>query len=398
MRIVLLFLTLLYLLFGVSPVLAVTVTISDVPASITDQPFSFNVAIAGANAGTNYLRANFSQPGATNYFGYTYNGSSYINSSTCTDYLPITIDSTGNWSGTVQAKLDSSSSYYSGSGNYSFKVRRYTQSCSSSSYIWSNEVTTAVSIPTSTPTPTPTSSPNSTPSSTPTISSFTISNVPSQINSTQAFNATVNLSLLDKPNTNFYLKGAFKHPDKPNNYFGLTKVSGDWIKNSSSFSNQYPIKTDQSGNWSGSIETKVDTEDSGFIGTGDYIFKVAKYEESTLAWSNDVSIKIIGEVISDTSDTSSETSKPSPTPTSSPKTLVTKTTNTTTKLTSKTASVAGISKIATPSIITASSSAQNIKVESKRQNNIFVYVGVALIILGMSSAIYLIYKKRHATI
>lgn len=139
------------------------------------------------------------------------------------------------------------------------------------------------------PSPSPTSNPSSTYS---TSTSFSISNVPSQIDSTEEFKVNINLSPPSSPNTTFYLKGAFKKADS-SNYFGLTKVNGSWIKNNKTFSDQYKITTDGSGNWSGNLEIMPDILDSGYEGAGDYIFKVARYTESgSLTWSNDVSIKI----------------------------------------------------------------------------------------------------------
>jgi hypothetical protein len=272
---------------------AVSVTISNIPSSIDDSGFTFNASIAGASSGTNYLRANFSPPSTTSYFGYTYNNSSFINSSTCTDYLPVTIDSSGNWSGTVQAKIDTSSSYYSGAGSYGFKVRRYTSSCSS--YIWSNELTATVTI--TTPSPSPSSSSSSAISST---SKFIVTNVPSTIDSTQTFTANIALSLPDYPNSKFYFKGAFKKPDS-SNYFGLTKVGSGWVKNGSGYSDQYSATTDSSGNWSGSLEVQPDPFDSGYDGSGDYIFKAGRYTASGSgpSWSNENSLKINSSEVND---------------------------------------------------------------------------------------------------
>ncbi|MFH0937215.1 MAG: hypothetical protein V1808_02895 [Candidatus Daviesbacteria bacterium] len=148
------------------PVLAVTVDISNAPSSITDQPFEFNVSVSGAGSGTNYLRADFYQPGTTNYFGYTFNGNDFYTGSDYAQYLPITINPEGSASATIKAKLDPSSSSFKGAGSYNLKVRRYTSS--GSSYTWSNETTVNVnySLPTSTPIPAPTSAPTDTPTPT----------------------------------------------------------------------------------------------------------------------------------------------------------------------------------------------------------------------------------------
>lgn len=136
-----------------TPVSAVSVTISNTPSSISDEPFNIDVSITGAQAGNNYLRANLFTSGTIKYFGYTGNGTSFVNSSDYSQYFPVTIDSSGNWSGTIQAKLDPDSNYYTGPGTYSLKVRRYTQS--GSSYTWSNEETLNISFSTPSPAPTP---------------------------------------------------------------------------------------------------------------------------------------------------------------------------------------------------------------------------------------------------
>lgn len=148
-----------------SPVFAVSVTISNTPSSITDQPFNIDVSVSGAQAGTNYLRANLFPTGTTKYFGFTNNGTTFVNGSDYSQYFSIPIDSSGNWSDTIQAKLDIDSSYYTGAGTYSLKVRRYTQS--GSSYTWSNEVTLNINFATPSPTPAPTPIPSPTPTPVP---------------------------------------------------------------------------------------------------------------------------------------------------------------------------------------------------------------------------------------
>lgn len=408
MRIKLVFFTLFFLFLGIKPVLAVSVTISNIPSAISDQAFEFNVSIIGASAGTNYLRANFFTAGTTKYFGYTYNGNSFVNSSICPDYLPITIDSSGNWNGKILAKIDTSSNYYTGLGSYNFKVRRYTQSCSSS-YIWSNEVTTVVSNPSLYPTPTPTSTQDtsssnnntSTNSQTPDSSTslFTISNIHSQVNSDQSFSASVNLSLPNNPNTNFFLKGAFKKPDG-SNYFGLSKVSENWIKNGSSYSSQLPITTDSSGNWSGSLEVQPDSEDSGFIGSGDYIFKVGRYTSSGSGpnWSNELTINIFQTNPTSQQDTTNQS--PNITPTSpKSKTIQSTIPSSTSNLTNKnsgskidyrTASIAGINSSATNS---ATLSAK-IETKNKKPTSPFLITGLGLVIAGIGSLGYIYLKVR----
>ncbi|HBQ51270.1 TPA: hypothetical protein DD690_04805 [Candidatus Daviesbacteria bacterium] len=136
------------------------------------------------------------------------------------------------------------------------------------------------------PSPTPSPSPSS-------ASSFTISNVPSSIDSTQTFTTSITLELSSYPNTKFYLKGAFVKSGSTN-YFGYTKVNDSWVKNNNTYSDQYSITTDSSGKWSGSLEIQPDVFDSGYEGTNDYIFKVGRYTSSGNGptWSNEITIKI----------------------------------------------------------------------------------------------------------
>lgn len=279
-------------------VFAVSVNISNVPSTITDQPFQFNASINGAQSGVNYIRANLYQPGTTSYFGLTYNGVDYYSGSDYLQYLPVNIDTSGNWTGQVIAKLDTSASYYKGSGTYNLKVRRYT---SASSYLWSNEVSLVANVTLQVlQTAAPSANPNTVPSISSTInvtsnnnSSFTVSNVPVGISSDQMLNANVNLVLPSNPNTSYYLKGAFVSSGG-SNYFGQTKVGGSWVKNSTSYSSQLPITTDSSGNWNGNIVVMVDPLDSGYTGSGSYIFKVAKYSTSgsSLVWSNESIVNV----------------------------------------------------------------------------------------------------------
>lgn len=141
---------LIIFLFFLKPqfVFAVTVTISNTPSTITTDPFTLTVTIAGAQAGTNYLRVDLYQEGTTSYFGETYNGTSWYDGSDYNQYFPVTITSGVDWTGDIQGRIESTVN----NGPYKLKVRRYT---SQSSYIFSNSVDILVDIPLPTPTPTP---------------------------------------------------------------------------------------------------------------------------------------------------------------------------------------------------------------------------------------------------
>lgn len=244
----------------------------------------------------------------------------------------------------------------------------------------------------STPMPTQTSTPTSLPTSTPT-SSFTISNIPSQVNSDQSFTTSVSLSIPNNPNANFYLKGAFKKADS-SNYFGLTKVSGNWIKNGSSFSNQHPVTTDSSGYWSGDLEVKPDSEDSGFTGEGDYIFKVGRYTSSGSGptWSNESTIKIISlggnqeespanskTPSQGSSVTNAKTTKTGSNPSKSNETLI-----------YNIASVAAATASATESSTTSTETG----VKNQKQTNLFIWAGLIFIFTGGGSLGYIYLKKN----
>src|SRR4051794_40273609 len=79
--------------FFVSPsvVLAVTITVDQIPQSVTTEPFTINVSVLGASQGQNYLRADLYKEGTSEYFGETYNGSDWYSGSSGAQYLPITV-------------------------------------------------------------------------------------------------------------------------------------------------------------------------------------------------------------------------------------------------------------------------------------------------------------------
>lgn len=144
--------------------------ISGVPSSI-DQSQEFQVNVDFSCPGCtsdSYLRGAF-YPSGTSYFGYTQdNNGNWSNAAggNCTAYFKIAqtdLSKDGTWSGKLTVKPDKDSSYYTGPGEYLFKVGRYPSSCSSP--LWSTETTIAITGPSSTPTPAPTNTP--VPTSTP---------------------------------------------------------------------------------------------------------------------------------------------------------------------------------------------------------------------------------------
>lgn len=179
------------------------------------------------------------------------------------------------------------------------------------STIWSFTLTITPS-PSPSPSPTPSTSPSPSPTSNPNL---TISNVPSSVKVDQEF--SVNISIVNfQPNSTYYLKGAFKLSGGAN-YFGLTKVGNDWVRNKEYYGDQDPITTDPSGNWNGNLYVQGDPHDAGFTGEGNYTFKVGYYfNSSSVSWSNEVNIFL--DSPSGTISTSVSTSVPKPKPSPSP--------------------------------------------------------------------------------
>lgn len=216
----------------------------------------------------------------------------------------VQVDDDANFpSSTINKDYYTDNEYYTPQLEYKtwywrIKAKDSSGSWSDWSSVWSFTYSASTPSPSPTPTPSASSTPTPTPTSTPSpsstpISAFTISNIPSQINSNQSFLVKVSLSLPNSANTDFYLKGAFIKSGS-NNYFGLTRVGSSWVSNGSSYPNQYKITTDGLGNWSGDLEIKPDNEDAGFTGSGDYPFKVGRYTASGSGptWSNQTVVQI----------------------------------------------------------------------------------------------------------
>jgi len=168
-------------LLSATPALAVTITLSNVPSSISTDPFTLNVDISGPNPGTNYLRVDLFKDGTSNYFGETNNSSAYYSGSDGLQYFPVTVSAEGTASAQLTAKIGSPSlNDYPGPGQYKLKVRRYTSSgkAASSDQQTPADVQITFDLPTPTPTnpPSPTKTPAPTsppaPTSTPKLTAF----------------------------------------------------------------------------------------------------------------------------------------------------------------------------------------------------------------------------------
>ncbi|MBM3283158.1 hypothetical protein FJY90_02795, partial [Candidatus Gottesmanbacteria bacterium] len=138
--------------------------------SETDREYQvdINLSINTSDGTIYYLRGAFYQPGTNNYCGYTWNGSSWYNGPYTTNegwknLLAITVSS-DSAAVTLKGKLDVNDSGCKKSGNYNFKVQRFTQS-GSGTFDTQNEQTITVAVPTLPPSPTP--NPTITPTSKP---------------------------------------------------------------------------------------------------------------------------------------------------------------------------------------------------------------------------------------
>ncbi len=176
---------------------AVSLSLQDLPLSIDQaQEQDISVLFECANCTSDsYIRAVFFPAGSNSYFGFTRSSDgAWVNApgGSCTKYFTISTGmlNGGTWSGTLKVKPDTASAYYTGPGEYQFKVGRYTGSCGAPT--WSQEKTIAItgpsptSSPTHTVTPVPTLSPSPQPTHTPTSTSVPPTAVPASASPTKA--------------------------------------------------------------------------------------------------------------------------------------------------------------------------------------------------------------------
>lgn len=287
------------------------------------------------------------------------------------------------------------------------KAKDSTGTWSDWSSVWSFTLTSSTPTPTPSPIPSPTTSPTASSTSTPSsssstnsTSSFTISDTLSQINSTDSFEVSVDLKLANSPNATFYLKGAFVK-DGSTNYFGYTDVEGAWVKNSASFSSQKQITTDSSGVWSGSLKVKVDSEDSGYQGSGEYIFKVGRYTESGSGptWSNEVNISIIDQATPEPSTAQGNSStvvikSPIPSP-SIVTTLPKPTSNLSSSLNkSQTKDLQSGTESSVSGVATFSSQLTSEQPKMEVNSSKWVYLGGGIITLLLGIGLFIWYRKK----
>ncbi|MEK7551053.1 MAG: hypothetical protein AAB532_00415 [Patescibacteria group bacterium] len=184
------------------PSLAATFTFSGAPSTLNESEtllVNVNLQINNSSGNIYYIKGVFAHTDTpSSYLGYTKNNNGdwqNDDQSDTTQYYKVTMDSDNQWSGQIEFKLDTQDSSFKGSGNYNFKLGRYTETgtnvtwCLSESTPCESVVINVVAptptlTPTLTPTPIPTNTltPTKSPTPTPTIkptTTITPTSVPS---------------------------------------------------------------------------------------------------------------------------------------------------------------------------------------------------------------------------
>ena len=164
------------------PTFAATIDLSNgSPSTINDSSLEYhinvNLSINASDGIIYYLRGVFYKAGTNDYCGYTWNNNSWFNGPYTTNegwknLLPVTISS-NSASILLKAKLDPQDNHCNTSGDYRFKVKRYTTSGSGDFDPQTEQIITVLL-----PTPTPTQTPTPTFTPTPTATPFPPTNTP----------------------------------------------------------------------------------------------------------------------------------------------------------------------------------------------------------------------------
>jgi len=145
-------------------------------------------------------------------------------------------------------------------------------------------------------------------------------------------------------NTTQYLQVGLTKEGESSNYFGFTKnQSEEWFKYKSSpttldLSSYFYKFTPVGGVWFGQILAKVDIDDTGYKGTGNYTIKLIKYITSSPSYSSNsatITVNIAPTPTPAPTNTPTPTSSPTPAPTKTPTASPTKSPTSTIKPTSR---------------------------------------------------------------
>lgn len=163
-----------FFVFSFSVWAGYSLVVEGLPTEIdSTQSFSYSVSFSGETYHyfnkTYFLRSVFCSPDSTSYFGFTLNNLEdwVSNPSDKSQLFSITTSPEGTWSGQLQAVVDDGGGMEGfSSGEYFFKLGRYTSSADSSAD-WTETVTLVINFPSPSPTSIPTSEPTA--ESTPTV-------------------------------------------------------------------------------------------------------------------------------------------------------------------------------------------------------------------------------------
>lgn len=148
----------------VKSIAAVATTITELPQTISSEPFSLKITVSGAGEGNNYLRLDIYKLGSTEYFGETFNGLAWYSDNDFNQYNSVNIESGSDWSGELLGKVGMPNlTQYAGPGIYMLRIRRYT---SSGNYNPTEANNSAMQVNIDVQLLTPTTAPNPTPSET----------------------------------------------------------------------------------------------------------------------------------------------------------------------------------------------------------------------------------------
>lgn len=253
---------------------------------------------------------------------------------------------------------------------------------------------------------------------------FTFSGAPANINETDTFSVNLNLKVSNSSGSAYYIKGGFSSTSTPTSYFGYTKNNQSNWYNGTDKTQYYKIVMDQSGQWSGPIEVKLDTDaDPEYKGGGTYNFKLARYTAggSTATYCDKESVPCtvasISVIAPTPQPTPTPTEKPAPTPTKTPTAIPYKSPTPTptksptaslssaiTKSPTKTATKSAIS-ISPKSALGISTKSADKKptpdkkalVNSASQSNLsfFIITGISLLFLAGAITVYLKIDKKN---
>ncbi len=357
-------------IFSAATIDKIEPTVINNSEDIINLDISITTSSTSKNA-IHYIQIMMTKEGSSDYFGLTKNtqGEWFAFKTPPTDYQTYLFNFVPGdlaWSGKINAKIDTSSPNFRGSGNYLIKYRKYITSATS--YVDSNEIPFAINIATppsqTEPTPVPTQEQKP-------VSEIKIS-LDDKKFLDEKFTVKTEAKNLAKE-TEFYVKirGGLEESKLTR---ARTQNGSSWLSDGESWSSFSIIKTNSDGNWSGEIYGMIDGEKD----PGNYKVRVRLRNISTES-NYDSEVKEM-ELIKPTPIVT-----PTVTPTPTPKPTIV--------ISSKSAEVLTGLHPADGRGATLSGEVLGTKSGELKQNPPFVAVG--LILFGLSLILGSVVKYRH---